>query len=228
MLAKDIMTTSVLTVSPDTDVAEIARILLESRISAVPVLAADGSLLGIVSEGDLMNRAEAGTRHRLAWWLRLVASPDQFSQDYLRSHGRHARDVMTKELITVPPDTPLPRIAAALEKHQIKRVPVVEGGKLVGIVSRANLLRGVATWKQPAAVPVQDATLRTRLLKELERTGMRMYLVNVIVADGVVELWGAVESDPQMKAACAAAQAVAGVKRLENHLVCRSYPVGAS
>lgn len=228
MLARDIMTTSVLTVSPDTDVAEIARIMLESRISAVPVTAADGRLVGIVSEGDLMNRAETGTGHRLAWWLKLIASPDQFSQNYLRSHGRHARDVMTRELVTVRPDTPLARIAAILEKHQIKRVPVVDGDKLVGIVSRANLLRGIATWKQPAAVGVQDEALRATLLRELERTGIRMYLVNVIVADGVVELWGAVESEVQMKAAHAAVEAVAGVKRIENHLVCRAYPVGAS
>lgn len=228
MLARDVMTTSVLTVSPDTDVAEIARMMLESRISAVPVMAADGTLAGIVSEGDLLNRAEGGTRHRPSWWLQLIASPDQFSQAYLRTHGRRARDVMTREPITVQPETPLPRIAALLEKHQIKRVPVMEGSKLVGIVSRANLLRGVATWQRPAAVRVEDAALRTSLLKALEKTSLPMYMLNVTVTDGVAELWGAVESDVQMQAARAAVETVTGVSRVENHLACRPYALSAS
>lgn len=228
MLAKDVMTTSVLTVPPDADVAEVARMLLESHISAVPVVAADGSLLGIVSEGDLINRAEADTRHRPSWWLRLLATPDESSQDYLRAYGRRARDVMTRELISVEPDTPLSRIAALLEKHHIKRVPVLEAGRLVGIVSRANLLRGVATWKKPAAVRVEDAALRASLIDALEEAGLPMHLMNVTVTDGVVEFWGAVESDLQMEAARAAAEAVAGVVRMENHLVRRTYAPGVS
>ena len=149
MFARDVMTTSVLTVSPDTDVTEIAKMMLEHRISAVPVMSAQGKLVGIVSEGDLINRSEAETQHRASWWLRMASGEDDVSREYLRTHGRRAEDVMTTEVVTITPDTPLAEIAALLEKRHIKRVPVVEGGELVGIVSRANLLRGLAAW-QPA------------------------------------------------------------------------------
>ena len=142
MLAKDVMTTAVLTVTPETDVGEIAGLMLDSHISAVPVIDADGSLVGIVSEGDLIHRAESETRRRPSWWLRLLATPEEPAERYLREFGRRARDVMTKDVISVTPDTPLTEIAAMLEKYHIKRVTVLEGGKLVGIVSRANLRRG--------------------------------------------------------------------------------------
>ncbi len=228
MLARDVMTRSVLTVPPDRDVREIAQLLLESHISAVPVVAADGSVVGIVSEGDLINRTEAGTRHRPSWWLRHFASPHESSQEYLRANGRHARDVMTRGVVSVGPDTPLSQIAALLERHYIKRVPVLEGGRLVGIVSRANLLRGVATWRPPAAVRVEDAALRASLLEELEEAGLPMHMVNVTVTDGVAEFWGLVDSDLQVDAARAAAQSVAGVARLENHLVRRSFALSGA
>jgi len=219
MLARDVMTTSVLTVTPDTDVAEIARMLLDSHISALPVVEADGALVGIVSEGDLMNRVEGGTRHASSsWWLRLVGAPDDHAREVLKSYGRRASDVMTKDPVTIPPDMPLARVAALLEKHHIKRVPVLDGGKLVGIVSRANLLRGVASWQPPAAVRVTDAALRTTLLDKLTRADLPMHLMNVTVNDGVVELWGAVENDVQLDAARAVVEATAGVVRMENHL----------
>lgn len=222
MLAKDVMTTAILTVAPETDVGEIARTLLDAHISAVPVIAADGNLIGIVSEGDLLHRAEADTRRRPSWWLRLLATPEEPSQRYLREVGRRARDVMTREVITVAPDTPLTDIAAMLEKYHIKRVPVMEGGKLVGIVSRANLLRGVATWHRPTGVRVEDSALRELLLKALNEAELPMHLVNVTVTDGAVELWGVVDSELQIDAARAAAEATVGVVRLENHLVRRA------
>jgi CBS domain-containing protein len=221
MLAKDVMTTAILTVTPDTDVAEIAQTLLDAHISAVPVIGEDGDLIGIVSEGDLIHRAEAETRRRQSWWLRLLATPEETSQQYLREFGRHARDVMTRDVITVEPDTPLTEIAAMLEKYHIKRVPVLERGKLVGIVSRANLLRGVATWQKPAGVHVADAALRGLLLQALSEADLPMHLINVTVTDGAVELWGVVDSEVQVEAARAAAEATVGVLRLENHLVRR-------
>ena len=114
MFARDVMTTSVLTVSPDTDVTEIAKMMLEHRISAVPVLSAQGKLVGIVSEGDLINRSEAETQHRASWWLRMASGEDDVSREYLRTHGRRAEDVMTTEVVTITPDTPLAQIAALL------------------------------------------------------------------------------------------------------------------
>jgi CBS domain-containing protein len=222
MLAKDVMTTAILTVTPETDVGDIARTLLDAHISAIPVIAGDGTLIGIVSEGDLMHRAEAETRRRPSWWLRLLATPEEPAARYLKEFGRRARDVMTKDVITVEPDTPLTEIAAILEKYHIKRVPVMEGGKLVGIVSRANLLRGVATWQKPSGVRVEDSALRALLLKALNEAELPMHLVNVTVTDGAVELWGVVDSALQIEAARAAAEATVGVVRFESHLIRRA------
>lgn len=222
MLAKDVMTTTVLTVTAETDVGEIARTMLDAHISAIPVIGEDGSLLGIVSEGDLMYRVESETRRRPSWWLRLLATPEEPVERYLKEFGRRARDVMTKEVITVSPDTPLTEIAALLEKYHIKRVPVMDGDKLVGIVSRANLLRGVATWQKPRGVRVEDSVLRAQLLAALDEAELPMHLVNVTVTGGEVELWGVVDSDLQIQAARAAAEATVGVTGLKNHLIRRA------
>ena len=221
MLAKDVMTTAIITVKPDTDVGDVARLLLNSHISAVPVLADDGTLVGIVSEGDLLHRAEAGTRSRPSWWLRLFATPDEPAANYLRQFGRRAKDVMSTNLITVEPDTPLTDIAALLEKHHIKRVPVMVADKLVGIVSRANLLRGVATWQRPSGVRVEDTVLRASLLEALQEAELPMHLINITVTEGVVEFWGMVDSEVEIEAVRAAAETAAGVVRFENHLIRR-------
>lgn len=218
MLAKDVMTTSVVTVPPGADVREVAALFLERRISAVPVVDAQGGLLGIVSEGDLLNRPEAETQHRRSWWLRLFAGPDDQAREYLRVHGRRAEDVMTQEVVTVPEDMPLGKIAALLERHRIKRVPVMRDGKLVGIVSRSNLLQGLAAWRPEAPVKREDRDIRESLLDALAEAGLPMHQVNVIVSDGVVQLWGGIESKAQHHAALAAAEATAGVKRVDDHL----------
>src|SRR3972149_2283575 len=143
MHAKDVMTTQVVTVSLDAPVAEIAKQLVQRRISAVPVVDADGRPVGIVSEGDLMRRPETGGERHPSWWLALVAEAETQDREYVKSHGGRARDVMTRDLVTVTEEASLEEIATLLEKHRIKRVPVVREGKLVGIVSRANLLQGI-------------------------------------------------------------------------------------
>src|SRR5574338_371038 len=143
MQAKDVMTTRLATVAPDATVREIANLLLERRISAVPVVDSDGRLKGIVSEGDLIRRPELGTLRHRSWWLSLLSNAEEDAISYVKTHGGHARDVMTPEVITVDETAPLEQIADTLEKHGIKRVPVLGKGKLVGIVSRADLLRGL-------------------------------------------------------------------------------------
>jgi len=218
MLARDVMTTAVLTAPPDTEVREIARTLLERRVSALPIVDEQGTLRGIVSEGDLINRSESETQHGRSWWLRLIAAPDEVARDYLRAHGTRAEDVMTTDVITVAEDTPLGQIAALLERHRIRRVPVLRGGKLVGIVSRANLLQGLAAARPAPANRREDREIRDALLGALEEAGLPMHQMNVIVADGVVQLWGALESDVQRQAARAAVQGTPGVKRLDDHL----------
>jgi CBS domain-containing protein len=218
MLAKDVMTTAVVTVLPGTEVREIAALFLERRISAVPVVDAQGQLRGIVSEGDLLNRPEAGTQHRRSWWLRLFSGPDDQAREYLRVHGRRAEDVMSEKVVTVPEDMPLAKIASLLERHRIKRVPVMRDGKLVGLVSRANLLQGLAAWRPEAPVKREDRDIRESLLAAFAEAGLPMHQVNVIVSEGVVQLWGGVETKSQHQAALAAAGDTPGVKRVDDHL----------
>lgn len=218
MQVKDVMTTDVVTVSPETDVREIARTMVERRISAMPVVDAGGALVGIVSEGDLMRRAESGTERTRSWWLRLFGDEKQEAQDYVKAHGRHARDVMTADVATVAEDTPIAEVAGILEREHIKRVPVLRDGKVVGIVSRANLLHGLATYVSTAAPPESDRALRQAVLDAIAGTGTDHHTVNVIVRDGVVQLWGTVWSEDERKAIAVAAESVPGAKSIDNHV----------
>jgi len=217
MRADDVMTMEVITVSPETHIREVAKILLENRVSALPVVDDKGQLLGIVSEGDLMRRRESGTERRQSWWLRLLENPNELASEYVKSHGVHAKDVMTKKVITVAEDTPVDKIAELLEKHRIKRVPVVHGGRVVGIVSRANLLHGLIVHKAPPPAKGDDAAGRKAVLDELRESGVRA-LINVVVSDGTVHLWGAVESEAEKEALRVAAEGTAGVTRVVNHV----------
>jgi CBS domain-containing protein len=221
MQTADVMTTNVITVRPDTGVQEIAGLLLKHRISAVPVTDAEQRIVGIVSEGDLVRRVESDTEHRHSWWLEAVLSPEEKAAEYAKTHGLKASDVMTRTVLTVSEDMPLNEVAGLLERHHIKRAPVVRDERLVGIVSRANLLRGLATAGEPGAASssADDRTIRETLLRRLsEEAGIESRLINVIVKDGVVQLWGLVESGSEKKAARIAAETLPGVKAVENYL----------
>ncbi len=221
MQAKDVMTTNVVTVQIGTGVPEIARLLLKHRISAVPVVDSDQRILGIVSEGDLMRRTETDTERRHSWWLEAMLSTEDRAREYIKVHGRKAGDVMTRDLISVTEETPLYEIAGLLEKHHVKRVPVTRDGRLIGIVSRANLLHGFAAKEARTTGPgsSDDQTIRENLLHTLAKeAGLDMALINVIVNDGVVQLWGLVGSGIEKKAAQVSAESTPGVKRVENHL----------
>jgi CBS domain-containing protein len=170
MKAADVMTTNVITVGPDARVPAVAEILLSARISGVPVIGAEGELMGIVSEGDLMRRIEAGTERRRPWWLVILAGRDALAAEFIKEHSCKVADVMTRNVITAAPDTPLSTIANLLEKNAIKRVPIVDHeGKVVGIVSRANLLQGIARLNKRAqpARPVDDSQIREKVLTQL-------------------------------------------------------------
>jgi CBS domain-containing protein len=219
MEARDVMTSSVITVAPDTPVAEIAALMLERRISAVPVVDATGRLQGIVSEGDLMRHARAGTGRSGSWWLALFADRDETAQDYVKSHGLTATDVMTSRVVTAAENAPIDRIASLLERHRIKRVPIVRRGKVVGIVSRANLLHGLVARTAPAPRSViKDREIRARLLATLGEAGVARSFINVVVTSGTVELWGWVESEAQKRALAIAAKETAGVKRVVDNV----------
>jgi CBS domain-containing protein len=218
MQVRHVMTTDVVTVKPDTRIREIAKTLLKRRISAVPVVDDEEKLVGIVSEGDLMRRTEIGTDERESWWLALLADPEDEALEYVRTHGSRARDVMTRSVITVGEDATLREVAAVLEHNRIKRVPVVRDGKLVGIVSRANLLQGILTAKGDHTAPGDDA-IRATILKRLrEDAGVRGGLLNVTVSDGIVHLWGGIRSQAEREAVHVVADNVRGVKGIEDHL----------
>ena len=220
MQARDIMTTPVLTVTKDVTVREVARLLLERHISAVPVVDADGILLGVVSEGDLIRRADSGTERHSSWWLSLVSDPEDDARSYLKSHGLCAGDVMTHNVIVATEDTPVPEIADLLEKHRIKRVPVVRDGCVVGIVSRANLLQALVARPAPsgAATTGDDRALRDAVFAAVQATGSRTIYVNVLVTDGVAHLWGMAHSEAERAAMRVAAETVPGVKRVEERV----------
>ncbi|MDR5906949.1 CBS domain-containing protein [Franzmannia qiaohouensis] len=221
MQAFDVMTHDVISVSVDTEVREIAGLLLEHHISAVPVVGAQDEVLGIVSEGDLMHRVETGTERRSSWWLANLFSGTQSAGEYVKSHGRKAGEVMTPNPITIDEEMPLNEVAKLLEKHRIKRVPVVRDGRLVGIISRANLLRGLALAgvSKAQAPSSDDREIRAAIIKELkDNTDVMADRLNVMVSGGEVQLWGLVESKQEKLAVQVAAENVSGVTRVENHL----------
>jgi len=221
MHAIDVMTTNVISVREETSVREIAGLMLKHRISALPVIDADQRVVGIVSEGDLMRRAETDTEARYPWWLASLRSNEEQAIDFIKTHGLRARDVMTRRVITVTEDASLCDIADVLERHHIKRVPVTRHGQLVGIVSRANLLQGLATTANadlPPGTP-DDRTIRANLMRALsEHAGIDTRVLNVTVENGVVRLWGLVETREEAKAAQLAAETTPGVKAVENNL----------
>ncbi|MBV8743853.1 MAG: CBS domain-containing protein [Xanthobacteraceae bacterium] len=222
MKARDVMVSPVITVKPDASVKELAKILLERRISAVPVVDDQGKLVGIVSEGDLLHRTEADTRRQRPWWLLIMTSDEALAADYIKEHSRKVADVMTKDVITASPDTPLHDIARALERYAIKRVPIVQDGQLVGIVSRANLIQAVASDRKKPELSASDAAIREKLLAHLQsQRWAHTGLVNATVTDGVVDLWGVSNSDVEQKAIRIAAESIPGVVAVNDHLIKR-------
>lgn len=210
------MTHTVVSVSADTPVSDIARTLIARGISAVPVLDEAGKIVGIVSEGDLMRRDDSGTERRPSWWLRMFELPENKAREYAKTHGLHAGDVMTHEVATVSEDTPINEIAKLLESRRIKRVPVVRNGKPVGIVSRANLLFGLAALRTLPAANVADDAIQAELMAALKKAGVRTLSVNILVSDGAVDIWGDVESEDERRAAGIAAEGVPGVIEVRN------------
>ena len=218
MKTKDIMTAPVVSVTPDTSVPDVARLLLERHISAVPVIEPGGRLVGMVSEGDFLRRAEGDSRRHGSWWLRLLSGPGDSAADYVKTHGRFAADMMTRDVITVTGDTPIGETAGLLEKRRIKRVPVLRDGTVVGIVSRADILRGLAARPDIVAAPLSaaDETIRRQILDEIRAGGLApTYGLTVMVADGLVQIWGLVDAPEQGEALRVAAENVPGVKGVE-------------
>jgi CBS domain-containing protein len=220
MKAKDVMTSPVVSVEPDTPVLQAVRIMLQRHISGLPVVDKDGRLVGIVTEGDLLRRAETGTQRRRPRWLEYLVGPGRLADEYTRSHGRKIEEIMTAEPLTVTEDASLDEVVKLMEKHRIKRLPVMRGNRLAGIVSRANLLHalaGIAREVKPALVG--DQAIRDRVVAELTgQSWAPISLINVIVRDGVVELWGTITDERERQAMIVAAENVPGVRAVKDHL----------
>src|SRR5215813_14526493 len=169
MKAADVIVSDVITVGVDASIAEVAATLLNNHISGRLLVGKNGELVGIVSEGDLIRRPEIGTTKRHSWWLELISTQWASATEYIKSHSRKVTDVMTRDVITANPETSLGDIAAMLERNRIKRVPIVDGSKLVGIVTRANILQALAsaTKKIPPLTTVNDSELRKKVVSRL-------------------------------------------------------------
>ena len=221
MRAMDVMTSEVITVGEDASVQEAAKLMAEHAISAVPVVDRDKRVVGMVSEGDLLHRAETGTERQRSWWLEMVASTNQLAGEYVKSHSGKVKDLMTRDVVSVTEEMPVADIAILLETNRIKRVPVLRDGKLVGIVSRANLVRALAmTINEPASgAEADDRAIRDRLLAELKaQKWAEVSPSNITVKDGVVHLWSSYYSEQEKRALIVAATNIPGVQRVEDHM----------
>jgi CBS-domain-containing membrane protein len=222
MNASDIMVSDVITVKSSGTVQEVAELLLRNRISALPVVDDAGKLVGMVSEGDLIHRGDAGTGHDRPWWLRLLMGRDVLAAEFVRENSRTVADVMTRGVISAVPDTPVADVAMTLERHRIKRVPIVHNGKIVGIVSRANLIQALAAARNDVLPPqrIDDAALREKIFSRLRsEPWAKPSLVNVTVSDGTVDLWGIVDTPAEKQALRVAVQVTPGVKAVNDNLI---------
>jgi CBS domain-containing protein len=220
MYARDVMTSPVITATPDSTLLDIAQLMLEHNISGVPIVDKAQHLVGLVSEGDLVRRKEVGIKQKKSWWLSMFGNATVLADEFVRSHGVIAEEVMTKTVTTAAEDTPLWKIAETLEKEKIKRVPVLRDGRVIGIVSRANLLQALTLQrKQLLDHPSrEDSAIREELLQVLkDESWADLSHVNVMVTGGSVHLWGSVRSEAQREALSVAAKGIPGVRDVVNH-----------
>jgi CBS domain-containing protein len=221
MRARDIMTAPVIAVRPETPVPEVAALLVEHRISGVPVVDETGRAIGIVSEGDLLRRGETRTDRQRSGWLEMLLNRDIQASEFVKEHGACVRDVMTRDVVSVDPDAEIAEIARILERRRIRRVPVVENGVPIGIVSRANVLRALVAYRQsPAGFAATSDPAIARTLEDRLRSErwIDVNRINIVVTDGIVHLWGALDSDEQRRALLVAAEGTPGVKAVQDHL----------
>ena len=225
MKAMDVMVRDVITVSPGDDVADAVQLLADYDVSALPVVDDDENVVGIISEADLLHREEIGTEKRRPWWLEAVTPASSLAGEFAKSHGRRVEEVMSTNIIAASEDTPLGEIATLLERHRIKRVPILRSGKLVGIVSRGNLIQALASSQAQAGAAVGSGTDSDRKIRRevLDRLGEQDWTDfgerNVIVSDGVVHLWGLVGTPEEHKALLALAEGVPGVVDVSDEMI---------
>lgn len=219
MRAHQIMTKDVMTVTPHTSIEDAARIMLRTHVSGLPVLDDAGKLVGIVSESDFLRRSEIGTGRKRPAWLQFLIGPGRAATDFVRERGRKVEDVMTENPITVGEETALEELVRLMEKNGIKRLPVMSGNTLKGIVTRSNLLQAVASMAHEIPDPTADDDhIRDRITRAVNATDWRPISFEVTVRNGVVHLHGIITTDKARQATVVAAQNTAGVKAVHDHL----------
>ena len=221
MKAQDVMTRDVITIDPDSTVLQAARLMLQHHVSGLPVVDGNRNLVGVLSEGDFLRRRETKTERRRSRWLEFLMGPGRIAAEYSHSHGSKVSEVMSTDVQSVEQDTALEDIVELMERKRIKRVPVLCGGQLVGIVTRSNLMHAMvslARMAQPASK--DDSAIREKLLAEMQHEKWApLATVDIVVHEGMVELWGVIVDERQRTALKVAAENIPGVKAVIDHLV---------
>jgi CBS domain-containing protein len=219
MRVKDVMTPKVICVGADETVVNAARLMLHHRISGLPVVDKEGELVGIVTEGDFLRRGELGTQRRHSKWLEFFLGPGKLAQEYVHASSKKIENVMTPDPRTIGEDESLAAVVDMMERHRIKRIPVTRDGRVVGIVSRANLMHALASVERDVGPPSGgDSSIRDSIMATIAKQDWAPR-VNVIVKDGIVELYGVVTDDRERQGLVVAAENVPGVRRVVDHLV---------
>jgi CBS domain-containing protein len=221
MKTSEIMTRPVITVVPGTSIAEAARLMLQHRISGLPVVDPKGAVIGIITEGDLLRRPETGSAPRHPMWLELLLGPGRLAEEYTHAHARKVGEAMTSDIVSVTPSTDVADLVQLMNKRRIKRVPVIDDGRLVGIVSRANLVRALvkALVKKPVRA-VNDDEIWNAILDAIaaQPWGPR-FATDIKVTDGFVDIYGTITDEREGTALRVLAENVPGVKGVRDHLV---------
>jgi CBS domain-containing protein len=219
MQVRDVMTRNVISVAANETVVNAARIMLQNRISGLPVVDAEGALVGIVTEGDFLRRGELGTERRRPKWLEFLLGPGRMAQEYVHAAGRKVEDVMTSEPATVVEDDALGTVVQLMECRRIKRLPVLRDGKIVGIVSRANLMHALVSLGRDTVAPAGgDSAMRDGILAAIAKQPWAPR-INVVVKNGIAELWGTITDERERQGCIVTAENVAGVREVHDHLV---------
>jgi CBS domain-containing protein len=219
MRVKEVMTPNVVCIGADEPVLKAARLMLQNRISGLPVIDKDGELVGIVTEGDFLRRSELGTQRQRPKWLEFIVGPGRLAQEYTQSSGRKVEEIMTPDPRTIGEDETLEAVVDTMERHHVKRLPVTRGGRVVGIISRANLMHALASLTRDVAAPAAgDSAIRDQILAAIGKQDWAPR-INVIVSGGVAELHGVITDDRERAGLIVAAENVPGVKRVRDHLV---------
>jgi len=219
MKARDVMTGRVISIETDAPIMRAVQLMLQNRISGLPVVGRKGELVGMVTEGDFLRRGEIGTQRRRNRWLEFLIGPGRLADEYVHARGRKVDEGMSREPITVTEDTALDEVVRLMERHRIKRLPVLREGTLAGIVTRANIMHALVSLAAETRAPAgDDASIREQILAECA-TQSWAPMSNVVVRNGVVELWGAITDERERAALIVASENVPGVKAVHDHLV---------